>query len=35
MLLRRIALAYADYSEEYPSDEPIPVLLELHRLARE
>ena len=35
MLLRRIALAYADYSDEYPSDEPIPVLLELHRLASE
>ncbi len=35
MLLRRIALAYADCSEEYASDGPIPVLLALHRLASE
>jgi hypothetical protein len=35
MLLRRIALAYADRSEEFLPDEPIPVLLDLHRLASE
>ena len=35
MLLRHIALAYADCTEDYLPDEPIPVLLELHRLARD